>query len=195
MLALLVRRRPNLLLLDEPTNHLDIDMRQALANALQEYSGALILVSHDRHLLRLTTDRLLLVDQGRCEVYDDSLDSYPAWLARRQTSFSTGGSRPSDGAPPATSRKERKRAEAERRQALLPLRRALQQAENTLETIETERKAVEQSLADPTLYEAANQHELKRLMRFKAELDTNHATAENAWLEAADALEQAEQSA
>jgi ATP-binding cassette subfamily F protein 3 len=195
VLALLVRRRPNLLLLDEPTNHLDIDMRQALANALQDYAGALILVSHDRHLLRLTTDRLLLVDQGRCAAYDESLDSYPAWLARRQASRSNENNRPKDDNGPAISRKERKRTEAARRQELLPLRRALQQAEEALETIETERHAVEQSLADPALYEAPKQEELKRLMRYKAELDSNHATAENAWLEAADALEQAEQTA
>ena len=194
MLALLVRQRPNLLLLDEPTNHLDIEMRQALANALQDYSGALIVVSHDRHLLRLTADQLLLVDRGSCGSFDDSLDAYPAWLARR---------RADDGTPPmpssrndvAENRKHRKRAEAERRKSLVPLKRRLQDAEASLDTIDAERRAIEQSLADPGLYEPAAKEELKQLMRRKAEIDAAHANAETEWMDAADALEHAEMSA
>ncbi len=194
VLALLVRQRPNLLLLDEPTNHLDIEMRQALANALQDYSGALIVVSHDRHLLRLTADQLLLVDRGSCGSFDDSLDAYPAWLARR---------RADDGTPPmpssrndvAENRKHRKRAEAERRKSLVPLKRRLQDAEASLDTIDAERRAIEQSLADPGLYEPAAKEELKQLMRRKAEIDAAHANAETEWMDAADALEHAEMSA
>jgi ATP-binding cassette, subfamily F, member 3 len=84
VLALIIRQRPNLLLLDEPTNHLDLDMRQALAEALQEFDGALVLVSHDRHLLRVTSDDLWLVDGGAVRPFDGDLDDYPAWLAGRQ---------------------------------------------------------------------------------------------------------------
>ena len=80
-LALLIYRRPNLLLLDEPTNHLDIEMRQALSLALQDYTGAMIIVSHDRHMLRVTTDRLLLVHGGKVDEFPGSLDDYPRWLA------------------------------------------------------------------------------------------------------------------
>ena len=84
-LALVIWGRPNLLLLDEPTNHLDLEMREALSEALQEYEGALVVVSHDRHLLRTTVDQLLLVDAGRVAPFDGDLDDYPAWLLRRQT--------------------------------------------------------------------------------------------------------------
>jgi len=190
VLALLVRQRPNLLLLDEPTNHLDLEMRQALANALQDFDGALILVSHDRHLLRLTTDQLLLVAEGRCATFGDALDAYPAWLLRsRQAATAEAATSPPGDS--ADARKARKRAEAERRKALMPLKRALESAETRLESVHEAQQALEQALTDTRLYAAAAKEELQQLLQRKAELDNDCAAAEAAWLEAAEALEQA----
>jgi ATP-binding cassette subfamily F protein 3 len=188
VLALLVHQRPNLLMLDEPTNHLDLEMRQALANALQDFEGALILVSHDRHLLRLTTDQLLLVADGRCTTFDDALDAYPSWLTRNRQTVPAKEAAVDDS---ADSRKARKRAEAERRRALMPLKRALEHAEARLDAVHEAQQALELALADTRLYEAAAKEELQQLLRRKAGLDNDCETAEAAWLEAAEALEQA----
>ena len=139
-LALLIRQRPNLLLLDEPTNHLDLDMRQALAEALQDYEGALVLVSHDRHLLRVTTDELLLVDGGGVAPFDGSIDDYPAWLAARQAEADAGarvaggsGAAAAGGEPMA--RKDQRRQEAEHRRRTQPLRTKLQALDRRLTTL------------------------------------------------------------
>jgi ATP-binding cassette subfamily F protein 3 len=190
VLALLVYRRPNLLLLDEPTNHLDLEMRQALASALQSFEGAMVLVAHDRHLLELTCDRLLLVDRGRCVEFNDALDAYPAWLASRQqppSHPSAPKAQPAAGDP----RRARKRAEAERRRALQPLRNAAETAEQRLNTLHDERATLEGLLADPRLYEAGEKARLQRLLKDKADLDRACATAEDDWLHAAEALEAA----
>src|SRR4029077_7558564 len=119
-LALLVRQKPNLLLLDEPTNHLDIEMREALAEALQDYEGALVVVAHDRYLLRATTDALWLVADGRVTPFDGDLDDYRDWVldARRRVRTEPAG----DGAP-APDRKSRKREEAEARQRLADVKK------------------------------------------------------------------------
>ena len=113
-LALLVRQRPNLLLLDEPTNHLDIEMREALAEALQDYGGALIVVAHDRHLLRATADALWLVDDGRVAPFDGDLDDYRDWVLSRQRR-APGASVPIDeGSAPAADRRAQRRVDAPR---------------------------------------------------------------------------------
>jgi ATP-binding cassette subfamily F protein 3 len=196
VLALLVYQRPNLLLLDEPTNHLDLEMRQALATALQEFDGAMVIVSHDRHLLRLSCDQLLLVYHGRVEEFADELDAYPAWLsahsrAQRQASAPAAV----QSADSAELRRERKRAEAERRKALQPLKRALERAEAELARIQAEHGALEHELADSALYEAAAKDRLQALLRRKGELDRLLAGAEEHWLAAAEALEQADSAA
>ena len=191
VLALLAWQRPNLLLLDEPTNHLDLEMRQALGLALQDYPGALVIVSHDRHLLRLTTDELWLVADGKLSTFDGSLDDYPDWLARRRREPAT----PSPERPKDSDRKARRREAAERRRALQPLRRRLQEAEAALETIDRQRAELEARLADPALYQADQKAELTRLLTEKGRLDQQHAEREAAWLEAAEALEAAEQAA
>src|SRR5690606_36865180 len=115
-LALLVYRRPNLLLLDEPTNHLDLEMRQALAYALQEFAGAMVIVSHDRHLLRVTTDRLLLVHGGVVDEFAGSLDEYPAWLAGQHRPAPRAGKPAGVRVETAAARKDQKRREAAERQ-------------------------------------------------------------------------------
>jgi ATP-binding cassette subfamily F protein 3 len=189
VLALLVYRRPNLLLLDEPTNHLDLEMRQALASALQAFEGAMVIVSHDRHLLRTCCDRLELVASGRITAFDDDLDHYPDWLARH--------ARATDDAPPARKapaedRKARKRREAEQRKRLQPLKQALSRAEEKLETLQVEQQTLQSQLADNALYQAENKDRLNALLAHKAEIDRQVEDAELAWLRAADALEQAE---
>src|SRR5690554_3614775 len=120
VLALLVYQRPNLLLLDEPTNHLDLDMRDALTLALQDFEGAMVLVSHDRHLLRTVCDRFLLVSDGRAEDFDGDLDDYRQWLAsRRNVAAAAAGSA---GDNSAAARKDKRREAAEQRNRLKPLR-------------------------------------------------------------------------
>ncbi|HHJ14055.1 MAG TPA: ATP-binding cassette domain-containing protein [Gammaproteobacteria bacterium] len=187
-LALLVYRRPNLLLLDEPTNHLDIDMRQALALALQDFAGALVLVSHDRHLLRLCCDRLLRVHDARVEDFDGSLDDYAHWLAHSRRE-AQGDGRP---AREAVSRKDQKREAARQRQQLAPLRRALAEAETRLETAQEAHARLQRALAEPGLYEACARDRLKALLHERGELARALESAEADWLAAAEALEEAE---
>ena len=118
-LALIVWQRPNLLLLDEPTNHLDLDMRHALNVALQDYEGALIVVSHDRHLLRTTTDAFLIVGHGRARPFDGDLDDYRDWLAEREKAARAAqeaAQAKAAGGPSAAEKREQKRADAETRQ-------------------------------------------------------------------------------
>ena len=136
VLALLIRDRPNLLLLDEPTNHLDLEMRHALSEALQEFDGAMVLVSHDRHLLRVTADTLLLVDAGRVAPFDGDLDDYPAWLAARDPDADGGRSATArDGAD----RKQQRRQAADMRKILAPLRNRLQALEERHARLERRR--------------------------------------------------------
>ena len=188
-LALLAFQRPNLLLLDEPTNHLDLDMRQALAEALQEFPGAMVLVTHDRHLLRVTCDRLLLVNDGCVADYPDELDAYPAWLAawrRRQADAGEAQARPR-----TTSRKEQRRAGAEQRQALQPLTRRVAELETRLAGLVSERGRIEQQLADPALYADGGAQRLRALLLEKSEVDQSIDRHEGEWLEASEQLETA----
>jgi ATP-binding cassette subfamily F protein 3 len=190
VLALLVYQRPNLLLLDEPTNHLDLEMRQALAVALQDFEGAMVVVSHDRHLLRLSCDRLLLVNGGRVEEFGDALDAYPQWLAGHARSESVRKAAPTRS-DSAEQKRERRRQEAERRKTLQPLKQAAQRTEAALERLQSEQQTLERSLADNTLYEPGEKERLQALLRQKAAVDERLATAEEAWLIAAEAYEQA----
>jgi ATP-binding cassette subfamily F protein 3 len=190
-LALLVYRRPNLLLLDEPTNHLDLEMRQALAQALQDYEGAMVIVSHDRHLLRVTTDDLLLVHGGRAEAFDGSLDDYPRWLAEQRREPAAGASA-EGAAQTAGERKNRKREQAERRQQLAPLRRRAEQLEGALQALHARQAELERRLADGSLYDPARKAELQTVLREKAAVDAEVAAGENAWLAALEELEAAE---
>ena len=186
-LALLIWQRPNLLLLDEPTNHLDLEMRQALAVALQEFTGAMLIVSHDRHLLRVSTDELLLVDGGRIEEFEGSLDDYPVWLARRN-STSKGSRETGNG---GSDRKSGRRAAAARRQALQPLKKKLQKAEKRLEELQKRQAELELALADNDLYQPRNRERLQQLTREKHDLDQALEEQELLWMETAEALEEA----
>lgn len=190
-LALLIYRRPNLLLLDEPTNHLDIEMRQALSQALQGYTGAMIMVSHDRHMLRVTTDRLLLVHDGKVEEFPGSLDDYPRWLA---DASKQAGENKYSADPPVNkpNRKEQKREQAARRQALQPILQKVKQAESMLDKLHQQQAELEQALADPALYDVKNKALLKDMLMKKAALDSECDFQEAAWMEASEALEAAE---
>jgi ATP-binding cassette subfamily F protein 3 len=189
-LALLVWQRPNLLLLDEPTNHLDLDMRHALTLALQDYGGALVLVSHDRHLLRTTTDRFVLVEGGRVQRFDGDLEDYRTWLSERQrTAGETDEVRPNGVA----ARREQRRLEAERRQWLAaqrrPLEKQLQVLEQRLETLTADQIAIENALANPQAYHEANKARLKELLLRQGGVGTALAEVEEQWLALQEALE------
>jgi ATP-binding cassette subfamily F protein 3 len=192
-LALLVYRRPNLLLLDEPTNHLDLEMRQALAQALQDFTGAMLLVSHDRHLLRVCCDELLLVHDGRVEPFPLSLDEYPQWLTARGREEDGGPA--VDGPQSAAARKQQKRDQAEQRKRLQPLRNRISSAEQALEKAQADRAHLEHQLADTQLYTDSAKGRLRALLLEKAELDSRCERLEQDWLEASEALEAAQTAA
>jgi len=188
-LALLVYRRPNLLLLDEPTNHLDLEMRQALSYALQEFSGGMVIVSHDRHLLRVTTDQLLLVHGGAVSEFEGSLDDYPAWLARQgRTDASQARNRSRTGR--GIERKIRKRTEAQERQSSKRLRRRIEKSENALAQLNARKSELEGRLAEQELYRPAMKAELEAVLAEQADIRWALAREEAEWLEASEALEQ-----
>ncbi len=187
VLALLAWGRPNVLLLDEPTNHLDLAMRDALTLALQDYAGALVVVSHDRYLLRTLTDRFLLVAEGRVDPFDGDLDDYRAWLARE--------ARPEDPAAEAgsTSRREQRRLEADARNRLgvrrRPLERRLAELERRLAELSAAREALEAVLADPAIYEPSEKARLRESLLKRAELARAEAETEQSWMQVAEELE------
>ncbi|TVQ86574.1 MAG: ATP-binding cassette domain-containing protein [Chromatiaceae bacterium] len=191
-LALIIYQRPHLLLLDEPTNHLDLEMRHALAAALQGFAGALVLVSHDRHLLRITCDDLLLVDGGRVSPFPGTLEEYPAWLSARLAASDTAAADADAGLATgsATARRDQRRLEAERRTRLQPLRRRLATLEQRLETLTVRRDALVETLACPDLYAADAKPRLLALLADKQQVDAELATVEQDWLSTGEALEQ-----
>jgi ATP-binding cassette, subfamily F, member 3 len=194
VLALLVHQRPNVLLLDEPTNHLDLEMRHALTVALQDFGGAMVIVSHDRFLLRSVTDRWLMVADGNVQDYDGDLDEYRAWLSeRRARQAEVSGAL--DKADSAQVRKERRRAEAEQRQREQPLRRKIKELEARLESLMQRRAEIEAQLAGSDLYASTNKDRLKELLRDQARAKVEIDAVEEAWLEASEALQKAEATA
>ncbi|HEX5046497.1 MAG TPA: ATP-binding cassette domain-containing protein [Gammaproteobacteria bacterium] len=187
VLALLVYQRPNVLLLDEPTNHLDLEMRHALTVALQDFGGAMVIVSHDRFLLRSVTDRWLLVADGSVQDYDGDLDEYRAWLAERRAR-QTDVPDVLDKVDSAQARKDRKRTEAERRQREQPLRSKIKALEGRLESLTQRRAEIDAQLASGDLYLGANKDRLKDLLRDQARVKVEIDEVEEAWLEASESL-------
>jgi len=192
-LALIVRQRPNLLLLDEPTNHLDIEMREALTEALQDYGGALIVVAHDRHLLRATTDELWLVAEHRITPFDGDLDDYRAWVLNRNRRTQTADERLPD-ARPAPDRRAQKREEAEVRQRRAAERKPLvsRQAaiEKDLERLTAEKNALDDWLSTSDAYADDAKDRLVTSIARQGELTWTLARLESEWLELAHALDQ-----
>ena len=193
VLALISYLRPNLLLLDEPTNHLDLEMRQALAVALQDYQGAVVMVSHDRHLLRTAADQFYIVAQGRAQPFDGDLEDYARWLDRQQVErSSTDNERiTSNTTESADARKLRKREEAERRNRLAPLRAELGKLEQQLERLHRERDVIETALADQTLYVASAKVALVEWLEKQTRVKRELASIESRWLETMEELERA----
>lgn len=188
VLALIVSQRPNLLLLDEPTNHLDLDMRHALGLALQEYGGAIVLVSHDRHLLRLVADELWLVADGRAAPFDGDLDDYARWL--RATPDASASAVPVATAGVAA--RDRKRLEAERRQRLAPLRAEVAAQEKRLQQLQSALAVLRQQLATEDIYKSDQKQILTDCLQRNAALTQALGAAEEAWMAASLALEEAE---
>jgi ATP-binding cassette subfamily F protein 3 len=193
VLALMIRQEPNLLLLDEPTNHLDLEMRQALSVALIEYTGALVVISHDRHLLRSVCDELLIVHDGIVDRFTQSLDDYPAWLKEQQEGNSEATT-DSDDSNRQLTRKQQRQADAQRRQRLKPLADKVQAIEKQLSTRRSELADKEQRLADETIYsDPARKDELGNLLRDQGSLKAEISSLEWNWMEASEALEAAGQ--
>jgi ATP-binding cassette subfamily F protein 3 len=190
-LALLIRTKPNLLLLDEPTNHLDLEMREALTFALQDFEGGVVLVSHDRHLLRTCADELLLVAHGRVEAFEGDLDDYAAWLAEQRNAQRAPEP---DAAAQKAERKQKREEEAANRQALLarrrPLMKEIEQLEKQMAAWNEEKAALDEKIADPDFYApGADRAGIDKLLRRQAELAAGIETAEERWLEIHDELE------
>lgn len=193
VLALIVYQKPNLLLLDEPTNHLDLDMRDALTHALQYFEGAMVIVSHDRHLLRATTDEFYLVDDGKVQAFDGNLEDYHQWLIN-QHKAEQPASPTTTADNSAQHRKHEKRRQAELRQQTQPLRKAITQCEKQMDECQTKLDDIEQQLADPELYQGENKDTLQQLLQAQAPLQQQLAAAEADWLELQEQLETLEQS-
>ncbi len=190
-LALIVRRAPNLLLLDEPTNHLDIEMREALAEALQDYAGTLVVVAHDRHLLRATTDTLWLVDGGRVAPFDGDLDDYRDWvLARKPGSDVEPARTAGDG---DVDRRAIKRAQAEARQRSYarrkPLADELARLEREMEALTQEKQALDTWLASPQAYVGDAKDSLADKLTRQGDIQWQLARLEARWLEVSEALD------
>ncbi|OOZ40996.1 ABC transporter ATP-binding protein [Solemya pervernicosa gill symbiont] len=190
VLALLVYQRPNLLLLDEPTNHLDLEMRHALGMALQGFEGAMVVVSHDRHLLRSVADEMWLVADGAARPFDGDLESYRQWLAEQRRDEKSAEAKPS-ASNSATNRKEQKRLEAEQRKQLQPLKKSLDKLEKAMTRLSDEKATIETRLGDSDLYSDTRKAELKELLLEQARVDQVLAEIEEQWLAAEEALEEA----
>ncbi|WLH12565.1 ATP-binding cassette domain-containing protein [Pseudomonas hefeiensis] len=186
-LALIAWGRPNLLLLDEPTNHLDLEMRLALTMALQEFSGAVLVVSHDRHLLKSTTDNFFLVADGKVEEFDGDLEDYARWLVEYRQRNAPVSTTPVN--PDKTDKKAQRQAAAALRQQLAPHKREADKLEVELGKLHEKLQKIETSLGDSGLYEAARKDELRDQLAEQARLKVREAELEEAWMQALELLE------
>lgn len=193
-LALIAWQKPNLLLLDEPTNHLDLEVRHALTVAMQEFEGAVILVSHDRHLLRNTVDQFLLVANGTVSDFNGDLDDYQQWLSdqRKSEQQAESPTERESRSLSAAERKEQKREAAEQRKKLSPLKKSIEKLENQLAKHQQQLNEAELLLADNSLYEAANKDKLKQVLSTQAELNQQIEAIEMEWMEQLEQLESLE---
>ena len=184
-LALITRDAPHMLILDEPTNHLDVDAREALIQALNAYSGAVLIVSHDRHMIEMTADRLVLVDDGTAKEFDGSIEDYIRFVLAADPAASRG-----EGGARGVSKKDQRKAAAEAREQSQALRKRARSAEAELERLTAERSAIDQAMFDPKgAAPALAKLTMTELMKRRADLETRIAAAELAWLEASEALE------
>ncbi|MCW2349700.1 MULTISPECIES: ABC-F family ATP-binding cassette domain-containing protein [unclassified Sphingobium] len=183
-LALITRHAPHLLILDEPTNHLDVDSREALVQALNSYSGAVVIVSHDRHMIELVADRLVLVDSGLAQPFDGSLEDYTDFVLGR------GASAPAKESGSKNDRKADRRANAQARERYKALQAAVKKTEKALADLTAERSRIDLALFDPA--KAGPQEKdrtMSELMQRRAKLDGAIEQAEQSWMEASEALD------
>ncbi len=189
VLALIVFEKPNLLLLDEPTNHLDIEMRQALAIALQSFEGAMILIAHDRHLLKSTCDDLYLVDSGQVAPFDGDLDDYHNWLLDQDRQNNQGKESNVDKAHSADAKKEQKRKDAELRKALSPVKKIADKLVKQQEKISARLLEIETLMGDMELYTDARKADLTKLLSEQATLKSQLEDIEMEWFEVEEQME------
>src|SRR5450830_963655 len=214
-LALIVWQRPNLLLLDEPTNHLDLETREALTMALAQFEGTLVLVSHDRHLLRATTDQFLIVADGKLQPFDGDLDDYRDWLFKTKLAAKNSAAEAAQAAAakpkaepkveqkapepvavaaPVGDRREQKRLDAEERQRLAglkkPIESRIKRLEEQIAKCNEKKAVIDARLAAPDIYDAANKEELKKLIADQAYCTKELEQLEEDWLGQQEALEQ-----
>jgi len=182
-LALITRDAPHMLILDEPTNHLDVDAREALVQALNAYEGAVVVVSHDRHMIELTADRLVLVDDGTAREYAGSLDDYTDLILGRNQPKGEGA---------AKSFKKDKKAAAQAREQLATLRKTVKSMEDRIATLTARRSEIDRAMFDP---KSATPQDARRtttdLMKLRADVERELEGVEAEWLEANEALEAA----
>jgi len=188
-LALLAWQRSNVLVLDEPTNHLDLEMRRALEMALLDFSGAVILVSHDRHLLRSTADRILVLRDGQLQDFDDDLVAYERHVLAGDAAPSPTASAPARQTGTPQDRKSQRRSAAAARAALQPLQKKIRQLEAAIEEEQAALGLLEQSLTDPALYEADQKDRLQTLLQEQGQRRQHLEGLENDWLNQQEALE------
>nr|WP_277400011.1 ATP-binding cassette domain-containing protein [Achromobacter xylosoxidans] len=197
-LSLIVWQKPNLLLLDEPSNHLDVETREALAAALAEFGGSMLLVSHDRHLLRTTVDSFWIVADGAVREFDGDLEDYRDWLAARNAGERAEAARENaENGEAVADRKAQRRAEAEQRQRLSALRKPLEaklaKVEAEMEKLRAKLQALDAVIADPDLYSDARRAERQKVMAEHGEHGKRMETLEEQWLELQGSLEEIEQ--
>ncbi|MGL5334792.1 MAG: ATP-binding cassette domain-containing protein, partial [Enterovibrio sp.] len=193
VLALLVWQRPNLLLLDEPTNHLDLDMRTALTLALQSFEGAMVMVSHDRYLLKMSTDALYLVDNKQVTAFDGDLDDYYKWLIDSQKQQQALNNDNKTTSSTQVARKEQRQIDAQLRQKTAPLRKQIDKLEQQLDKCNAALEKIELALAEPAIYEAQNKAQLTQLLREQASEKSKLQEIETQWMTLQEELEEMEQ--
>ncbi|OUJ00206.1 ABC-F family ATP-binding cassette domain-containing protein [Acetobacter cibinongensis] len=189
LLALATRDAPQMLILDEPTNHLDLDARDALVRALSDFEGAVLLISHDPHLVELVADRLWLVADGKVTPFEGDMAEYRSWLIEQSRSANRSAKQDDT---PQQSRKDDRRDRAEARKAQAPLRKIIKDAEAKLTKLAAERATIEAKLADPALYTNGKTEDVTRLNTRMAAIGKTQAELEEAWLEAEAELESAQ---
>jgi len=177
-LAIVAWQKPNLLLLDEPTNHLDLEMREALAEALQSYQGAVILVSHDRYLIRHCVDDFMLVADGKLQEFNGDLDDYYR-LTQKGSNTTDNGNAPVK----QENRKLQRQQAAQQREKLASVRKEVKKLEKQIEKLEEQREKIELELSDSSIYDAENKDRLSKLLKEQAQIASGLAKAEEQWLE------------
>ena len=192
-LSLIVWQKPNLLLLDEPSNHLDVQTREALATALAEFDGSVLMVSHDRHLLRTTVDNFWIVADGKVIEFDGDLEDYQVWLSERQQSMRRQEQDENPSSSPSLDRKEQKRLEAQERQRLSVLRKPLEKALAKIEKLMSQQSArieqIDLLIADETFYSDERRDERVKTLAEHGELTAKQAKLEEQWLELSSEIE------